>query len=151
MGAMVPLSLAGVGRVRQIAIGIEARGKSPDAGTVALEVARVLLAIEVIDQCDVAIVVEVVGIFVANLARVGAHERVLREKKRAAVADADVKLDALVSVAVAVSIAVGRARPSGAILFGRRDSGWPIRHSRRRREWHAWARPWPADRRSWSH
>src|ERR1700678_839000 len=106
-----------IGSAGRIALGCVGSSQPPGVWPVSLEMLRIGNRIRMIDERDVAIVIEIrAGEAVVKTVRIEAHEGVMSKEERTTWAHAHIELDAIVGVSISVVVAVGRARPPGAVL-----------------------------------
>ena len=102
-----------VGGVGTVALGVVARAQAPAGGAVALEAMRVAQAMRPVDQRMALVLLPVVGIAVAQAARVQAHEGIVREEQWPAPVAAERQGDAVEGPAVPE-----RPSPRPALMVG---------------------------------
>src|SRR5713226_5673691 len=105
-----------VSRVGAPAGRIDPHGTSPRIIPVANILPGVGNSVSVIDQRNVAIVLEIVGVSILLVTRVKTEKRIVGKKKVCPIFLSDIEFDAIVAVSIDVVIALGGSTPPAAIL-----------------------------------
>jgi hypothetical protein len=105
------------GLVRRVPPWIIARGEPPRMLAIPPVFVGVRDRVSQIDARDGPIVIEVAGPAIGELPRVETEERIVSEEQRTAGTDAHGQRDAMISVAVAVAIALRRLAPAAAVPY----------------------------------